>query len=107
MRSSNADSASRTSTHGEATPRLAGLAKERQKAKGIDTGLIGVWSCLESGRSYRAYYCAQAGYPPRLQRGYATQCKHLYLYFDHEEYGFMNVRLSRQGRDSRMTFRSA
>jgi hypothetical protein len=67
------------------------LAKERQEANGIETGLIGVWSCLESGRSYRAYYCAQAGYP-QLRR-YPTQCKHLYLYFDHEQYGFMNVRL--------------
>jgi hypothetical protein len=67
------------------------LAKERQKSQGIESGLIGVWSCLESGHSYRARYCAQAGYP-QLRR-YPTQCKHLYLYFDHEEYGFMNVRL--------------
>ena len=67
------------------------LARKRQEAEGIDKGLIGVWSCLESGRSYRARYCPKAGYP-RL-RHYATACKHLYLYFDHEQYGWMNIRL--------------
>lgn len=67
------------------------LARKRQAAEGIEAGLIGAWSCLESGSSYRAHYCAEAGYPQL--RAYRTQCKHLYLYFDHEHYGFMNVRL--------------
>lgn len=66
------------------------LAKERQKAGGVKSGLIGAWSCLESGNSYRAHYSAEAGHP--LLRHYTTQCKHIYLYFDHAEYGFMNVR---------------
>jgi hypothetical protein len=67
------------------------LARKRQKQTGIETGLIGVWSCLESCWSYRAHYCAEKGYP-QLHR-YTTQCKHLYLYLDHEQYGWMNVRL--------------
>jgi hypothetical protein len=67
------------------------LARKRQKQAGIDAGLIGVWSCLESCWSYRAHYCAEKGYP-QLHR-YTTQCKHLYLYFDHKDYGWMNVRL--------------
>lgn len=67
------------------------LARQRQKSTGIKSGLIGAWSCLESGGSYRAKYCAEKGYP-QLHRE-RTQCKHLYLYIDHEEYGWMNVRL--------------
>jgi hypothetical protein len=67
------------------------LARKRQEQTGIDTGLIGAWSCLESCWSYRAHYCAEKGYP-QLRR-YKTQCKHLYLYLDHEQYGWMNVRL--------------
>ena len=47
------------------------LARKRQKETGIETGLIGVWSCLESGWSYRAHYCAETGYP-QLRR-YTTQ----------------------------------
>jgi hypothetical protein len=67
------------------------LARKRQKERGIESGLIGVWSCLESGNTYRARYDAKAGYP-QLQH-YRTQCKHVYLYFDHEKYGLMNARL--------------
>ena len=67
------------------------LAHERQTAKQIENGLIGIWSCLESASSYRARYCEKFGYP-QLQN-YQTRCKHLYFYFDHNEYGFMNIRL--------------
>ena len=67
------------------------LARKRQEQNGIETGLIGAWSCQESSWSYRATYCAEKGFP-QLRR-YTTQCKHLYLYLDHEQYGWMNVRL--------------
>jgi len=67
------------------------LAKERQAAKRIESGLIGAWSFLESGRSFRAHYCAATGYPQL--RSYQTACKHIYLYLDHKQYGFMNVRI--------------
>ena len=66
-------------------------ARQRQDAEGIDRGLIGVWSCLESGPSFRAEFSAEAGHP--VLRHKWTPCKHLYLYFDHEEYGWLNVRL--------------
>ena len=67
------------------------LAHERQQAEQIENGLIGVWSCLEAGSSYRARYCKKIGYP-QLQN-YQTRCKHLYFYFDDKKLGFMNIRL--------------
>jgi hypothetical protein len=67
------------------------LARERQKQQNIDTGLIGVWSATESCLSYKARYSKEKGFP-QLRMEW-TKCKHLYFYFDHEEYGFMNVRL--------------
>ena len=67
------------------------LARTRQMAEGIDTGLLGVWSCVESGSSYRAAFCADSGFP-QLRRRWAP-CKHLYFYFDDSRLGFMNVRL--------------
>ena len=67
------------------------LARERQQQEQIETGLIGVWSCMESASSYRAVYCKQTGFPQI--KNYSTQCKHLYFYFDDSEFGFMNIRL--------------
>ena len=67
------------------------LAHQRQQKEQITSGLIGVWSCLERGSSFRAVYCREAGFPQL--RSYQTQCKHLYFYFDDSEYGFMNIRL--------------
>ena len=71
--------------------RKEALAHERQQQEQITSGLIGVWSCLEAGSSYRARYCAATGYP-QLQK-YQTRCKHLYFYCDDPEFGFMNIRL--------------
>jgi hypothetical protein len=67
------------------------LAHNRQQELGKDSGLIGVWSAVESCWSYRAQYSAQAGHP--LLRKDWMKCKHLYFYFDHPRYGFMNIRL--------------
>lgn len=67
------------------------LAHERQQTTRITSGLIGIWSCLEAGSSYRAAYCPDRGYP--LLKPYKTRCKHLYFYFDDPELGFMNIRL--------------
>ena len=67
------------------------LAHEQQRSEKIESGLIGIWSCLEAASSYRARYCERSGFPQL--RYYQTRCKHLYFYFDHEEYGFMNIRL--------------
>jgi hypothetical protein len=62
-----------------------------QEEQGIKSGLIGVFSAIEACSSFKAQYCAQTGYP-RLQKVW-TKCKHLYFYFDHPQYGFMNIRL--------------
>jgi hypothetical protein len=67
------------------------LAHARQQATGITQGLLGVWSCVEAGSSFRATFDRDRGFP-RLQT-YATRCKHLYFYYDHPTYGFMSVRL--------------
>lgn len=71
--------------------RKEAVAHERQRAEQIENGLIGVWSCMEAASSYRARYCSKSGYP-QLQN-YPTRCKHLYFYFDHNQFGFMNIRL--------------
>jgi hypothetical protein len=67
------------------------LARERQRAGRIEKGLVGVWSCVESGASFKAHFCAERGFPQL--RYHPTHCKHLYLYFDHPGFGFMNIRL--------------
>lgn len=67
------------------------MARHHQHENQIQSGLIGIWSAIESCHSYKARYCAKAGFPQL--RGEWTKCKHLYFYYDHEEYGFMNIRL--------------
>ena len=67
------------------------VAHRRQQQSAITAGLIGVWSATESCWSYKARYSAQAGHPQL--HGEWMKCKHLYFYFDHKEYGFMNIRL--------------
>jgi predicted transcriptional regulator len=71
--------------------RKEALAHERQQQEHLTSGLIGVWSCLEAGSSYRAQYCSTTGYPQL--RNYQTRCNHLYYYCDDPELGFMNIRL--------------
>jgi hypothetical protein len=65
------------------------VARQRQKDKGITVGPIGVWSCVESGATYRL---ARAEGAPVL-RYYSGRCKHLYTYLDHPDYGFMSIRM--------------
>lgn len=73
------------------TIRKEELAHQHQDETGVASGLIGVWSITESCWSYKSQYNPEAGYP--LLRTDWTKCKHLYFYFDHEDYGFMNIRL--------------
>lgn len=73
------------------TIRKEEVAHAQQDRLQIQSGLIGGWSCVESCRSYRARYDAQAGYPQLSP--YATRCKHIYFYLDHSDYGFMSLRL--------------
>lgn len=65
------------------------VARARQQEKGITTGPIGAWSCLESGGSYRLVPAEGA---PVL-RYFNGRCKHLYIYQDHPVYGFMSIRI--------------
>jgi hypothetical protein len=67
------------------------LAHKRQEEKGIEEGLIGVWSCVESCNTYRSVFSTEQKYP--ALRSEWAKCKHLYFYFDDPVYGFMNVRL--------------
>ena len=69
--------------------RKEALVRKRQEETGIQTGLIGVWSCVEAGGSYRII---PAKGKPALRWVY-TRCKHLYLYMDHPTYGFMHIRV--------------
>jgi hypothetical protein len=65
------------------------LARRRQQEKGIRVGPVGAWSCVEAGSSYRLI---PDNGTPRL-RYVHTRCKHLYIYLDHADYGFMSIRI--------------
>lgn len=67
------------------------LAHKQQMDLGKNTGLIGVWSCLESSNTFKAAFDEAAGFSQL--RPEKSRCKHLYFYYDHEEYGFMSIRL--------------
>jgi hypothetical protein len=72
-----------------ATIRKEAVARKRQQDKGITTGLVGTWSCLEGGGTYRLRPAVGA---PQLQY-IPGHCKHVYIYLDHAEYGFMSIRI--------------
>ena len=67
------------------------LAHRQQADLGIETGVIGAWSCVEAGQSFRACFDREKGFPQL--RWEDVRCKHLYLYLDHQDYGFCNLRI--------------
>ena len=67
------------------------LVHEQQRKMGIETGLIGVWACVESCKTFRSTFDKVTGIPQL--RSDQSRCKHLYFYYDHADYGFMSVRL--------------
>ena len=71
--------------------RKEALAHQQQKANGVESGLIGAWSSVESCSTFKAVYDKGAGHP--LIKPNSSRCKHIYFYFDHEDYGFMSIRL--------------
>ena len=71
--------------------RKEAAARKQQRESGVRSGLIGTWSCVESCNTFKAAYDKTAGYP-RIESA-ASRCKHLYFYYDHEDYGFMSIRL--------------
>jgi hypothetical protein len=67
------------------------LVRKRQAELGISEGIIGAWSCVEAGQTYRACFDGQKGFPQL--RWDQTRCKHLYVYTDHPVYGLLYLRL--------------
>ena len=67
------------------------IAHDRQKEMGVQEGLIGVWSCVESCTTFRSAFNPAEKYP--VLRSEQSRCKHLYFYFDDAKYGFMSIRL--------------
>jgi hypothetical protein len=66
-------------------------AHEQQKKRGIQTGLIGIWSCIASCNTFKAVFDKTIGFPQIKPEN--SRCKHLYFYYDHKDYGFMSIRL--------------
>lgn len=66
-------------------------ARRIQERDGIKQGLIAVMSCVEPCRTWRM----RGNYETkRLELGLEWgKCKHLYYYWEHEELGFMHMRL--------------
>lgn len=71
--------------------RKENIAHEQQKKTGVQSGLIGAWSCVESCNTFRAAFDKTAGFPQIKPD--SSRCKHLYFYYDHADYGFMSIRL--------------
>ena len=71
--------------------RKEALAHEQQMKSGVESGLVGAWSSLESCNTYKAVYDKAAGFPQI--KADKSRCKHIYFYYDHEDYGFMSIRL--------------
>jgi len=67
------------------------VAHAQQIALDIKSGLVGTWSCVESCNTFKAVYDKAAGYPQIKPE--KSRCKHIYYYFDNEDYGFMSVRI--------------
>jgi len=67
------------------------LAHRLQKERKVETGIIGAWSCVEAGQSYRACFDRERGFPQL--RWEQVRCKHIYLYMDHEDFGFLDLRI--------------
>jgi hypothetical protein len=71
--------------------RKEALVRERQEELGIENGIIGAWSCVEAGQSYRSTFSREHGYP-QLRHDW-VRCKHLYVYMDDPRYGLVGLRL--------------
>ena len=64
-------------------------AHEQQKKLEIQTGLIGVWSCVESCHTFKAVFDKTRGFPQIKPEN--SRCKHLYFYYDHKDYGWKKI----------------
>ena len=68
-----------------------GVARELAQRDGITEGLIVVLSAVEPCQAFSLKKDAQSGHLGLELR--ARKCLHYYFYFEHEEFGFMHVRL--------------
>jgi len=68
-----------------------GVARELAQRDGISEGLIVVLSAVEPCQAFSLKKDAQSGHLGLELR--ARKCLHYYFYFEHEEFGFMHVRL--------------
>jgi hypothetical protein len=67
------------------------LARRQQEQRGITSGVIGSWSCVEPARTWVIRRVpGEAWAMPQAKQG---QCLHLYRYFDHHRFGFGHIRL--------------
>jgi len=71
--------------------RKEALAHKKQQDLEITSGLIGIWSCVESCNTFKIKYNSDKGFPQIIP--YKSKCKHLYFYFDHKQFGFMSIRI--------------
>ena len=71
--------------------RKEAVAHGKQEKDGIESGLVGAWSSVETCNTFKATYNKEAGFPKIGSN--KSKCKHLYFYYDHEDYGFMSIRL--------------
>ena len=67
------------------------IAHRKQIRSGVQEGLIGIWSCVESCTTFKSTYDKTKSYSALTPK--SGRCKHLYFYFDDPNYGFMSVRL--------------
>lgn len=66
------------------------LALELAQAHGRSSGRIALFTCQESGLTYRLRKNEQGLFEPRKE---TVRCSHLYHYFLHEQYGVCYVRI--------------
>ncbi len=67
------------------------IARKQQQKSGVEQGMIGAWSCVEAGQSFRAQFSSKQAYPELVWK--QLRCKHLYVYLAHTDHGFMHLRL--------------
>lgn len=67
------------------------LARTLAARDGVATGLIGVWGCVERCQSFDLRSDKARGL--LLVEPAMRKCQHYYLYYVHERFGFMHVRL--------------
>jgi hypothetical protein len=77
--------------HQSATTDKETAARELAARDGIQSGLIGVWGCVERCRSFDLRSDKAKGW--LVLESAVRKCQHYYFYYWHERFGFMHVRV--------------